>query len=354
MEYTFAPGPSQLWPGLARHMAAAADSGVLSMSHRSPRFSEIYEAVLQGFRDKLGLPQGWSLYFLSSATECWQVIAQGLITQNALHLYNGAFGERWHQYAQALVPGVRGVAFSEQADIDALQSEVLQPVELLCFIQNETSTGSQVPLRFLSEVRGVLQEQLIALDATSSMGGQQLPWQVGDVWFASVQKCFGLPAGLGILVCSPQAQARIARVDKQDTYNGLARIHKHYLDRQTSYTPSVLHIYLLAQVLAEMPPISETQQRLAAHQAHYEAVIAGHPWLSLHVQPAANRSLTTVCVTCPPERLAAIKAAALARGLTLGGGYGPLKASTFRIANFPALPDAAVDALCDFLTEYNG
>ncbi|MBX3101798.1 MAG: aminotransferase class V-fold PLP-dependent enzyme [Bacteroidetes bacterium] len=349
MRYTFAPGPSQLWPGLAEHMTTAAETGLLSMSHRSPRFSELYEDVLQGFREKLGMPAGWSLYFLGSATECWQVLAQGLVTQNALHLYSGAFGERWHAYAKALLPDARGMAFSEQEPIELLQAQVLQPVELLCFTQNETSNGSQVPLSFLSQVRAVLQEQLIALDVTSSLGGQSFDWHSGDVWFASVQKCFGLPAGLGILVCSPRAQARIRKVGKEDTYNGLLRLHKHYEDRQTSYTPNVLNIYLLGRVLAEMPPIAETDAQLAARAARYQAVVEAHPWLSLHVQPLENRSQTTLCVQCPPERLATLKADAQAQGLTLGSGYGSLKASTFRIANFPALPDAAVEALCRFL-----
>jgi phosphoserine aminotransferase len=48
-------------------------------------------------------------------------------------------------------------------------------------------------------------DALIAVDATSSMAGVELDWQSADIWFASVQKCFGLPAGMAVMVCSPRA-----------------------------------------------------------------------------------------------------------------------------------------------------
>jgi phosphoserine aminotransferase len=38
--------------------------------------------------------------------------------------------------------------------------------------------------------------------------------------------------------------------------------------------------------------------------------------------------------------------------MQLGGGYGPLKPTSFRIANFPAITDAEFDKLIAFLKKY--
>lgn len=59
------------------------------------------------------------------------------------------------------------------------------------------------------------------MDATSTMGGINLPWLEADVWFASVQKCLGIPAGLGVLICSPKALERATQLNKKVHYNDI-------------------------------------------------------------------------------------------------------------------------------------
>lgn len=351
---TFNPGPSQQYDSIPGYLQDACTEGILSMGHRGARFQQLYEAVLQGFRDKLGLPQDYSLYFFGSATECWQVLAEGIISKNALHAYSGAFGQRWYEYAQHIVPGVQSLPFGVDTPFAQLQGSLLQPVEMVCFTHNETSNGSQVPLARVAEVRAVLQEQLIAIDATSSMGGQQLPWTVADVWFASVQKCFGMPAGLAVMACSPHARKRMATIAHTGRYNGLMRVHQYWETRQTSYTPNVLAIYLLGRVLADATSIADTDSLLQQRAQRYYALLEAHPVLQPHVQLAASRSVTTIAVDCPPELLDKIKADALALGLQLGNGYKPLHTGTFRIANFPAIQQEAVDRLCQFIEQWNG
>ncbi|MCE3008378.1 MAG: aminotransferase class V-fold PLP-dependent enzyme [Bacteroidetes bacterium] len=350
MKYTFAPGPSQLQLETEWYLQEAVASGLLSESHRSPAFSQLYEEVLQGFRSKLELPDSYSLYFLSSATECWEVLTAGLISENALHVYSGAFGQRWYEYARAIRPGVEALSFDPDADFDSLKPRLLRPVELVCFTQNETANGTQIRPEWLAEVRAVLQDQLIAVDVTSSLAGQALPWREADAWFASVQKCLGMPAGLGVLVCSPQAQQRIERLGHRAAYNGLQRLHSHWKDRQTSYTPNVLAIYLLSRILQDIPPIRQTDAHLQERAHTYYSLLEQHSWLSPFVARAENRSQTVIAVACPPERLlAGVLQPAQAAGLTLGRGYKPLDKTTFRIANFPALPADAVMELCGLL-----
>jgi phosphoserine aminotransferase len=47
-----------------------------------------------------------------------------------------------------------------------------------------------------------------------------------------------------------------------------------------------------------------------------------------------------------------IKKSAEKEGMQMGGGYGPLKASSFRIANFPAISDSEFQHLISFLKKY--
>ena len=87
------------------------------------------------------------------------------------------------------------------------------------------------------------------MDATSSMGGINLPWQEADVWFASVQKCIGIPAGLGILICSPKALKRATQLNKKVHYNDVLLMEENRKLFQTHYTPNVLSIYVLSSRL---------------------------------------------------------------------------------------------------------
>lgn len=77
----------------------------------------------------------------------------------------------------------------------------------------------------LAQIRSMT-NALIAIDATSWFGGVVFDWMLGDVWFASVQKCLGLPAGMGIMVCSPKALEKARKVNDILRYNSLLFMHK--------------------------------------------------------------------------------------------------------------------------------
>ncbi|MDZ7649122.1 MAG: hypothetical protein U5K54_19230 [Cytophagales bacterium] len=59
------------------------------------------------------------------------------------------------------------------------------------------------------------------------MAGIESKFQSADVWFASVQKCFGLPAGLAVMVCSAHKyNIYMKSVNERKHYNSLAFIHE--------------------------------------------------------------------------------------------------------------------------------
>lgn len=332
---TFYPGPSKIYPQVADYAAEACRSGIVSMNHRSPEFMAITEGTIRGLRAKLNVPEVYHMALVSSATECWEIVAQSLTRQTSLHPYSGAFGKKWMEYAHRLKP----MHQPDEADV-------------LCVVQNETSNGTQVRMPVLAQFRRDFPDALIAVDAVSSMAGILLDWLLADIWFASVQKCFGLPAGLAVLIYSPRALQRAEEIGENDHYNSLLFLHENFQTFQTPYTPNGLGIYLLYRVLQQVPPITDvdrlTRQRAAAWYAFFEQELAQSPFRPLITDPA-QRSDTVIAVDGAEADISAIKKAAKQAGLLLGNGYGDWKNTTFRIANFPAISEEEIEALKNFL-----
>ncbi len=174
------------------------------MNHRSPEFMALCENTVSLLKEKLDIPATYTVFFTSSATECWEIIAQSIISEKSLHIFNGAFGEKWFDYTHRLVPGAQAFPFDAESKLD-LKKLPLKNQEVICLTQNETSNGTELNESIIASIKRKNPRALIAVDATSSMAGIELNFKSADVWFASVQKCFGLPAGLAIMVCSPQA-----------------------------------------------------------------------------------------------------------------------------------------------------
>lgn len=343
---SFQPGPSEPEPRLKTYLQDAFDQRILSIGHRSARFSEIYAGVLRQFREKLLLPEDYALFFVSSATECWEIIARHFERGQFAHVYNGAFGERWYQrtcgagkktmnlpYEASEPPSLPGVKFKD----------------VVCLTANETSNGSRLPETYLLSIRFSNPNAVIAVDATSSMAGVHYDWQNADLWFASVQKCFGLPAGLGVLICGPRVLDEIDPEAEIESYNSINHLYRHYRNFQTTHTPNVLNIYLLERVLRARDEIGVVQERLRGRADALYAFLDDSAVFSPLIEKRAYRSETVIAIRVKESELQRLYDRAKAKNLALGEGYGKWKASTFRIANFPAITDTHYDAALEFL-----
>lgn len=331
---TFYPGPSKVYPQVADYAQEAIRSGVVSLNHRSAGFMDIVKETLRLLHEKLAIPADYHIAFVSSATECWEIVAQSLTVTTSLHPYGGAFGKKWMEYAHRIKPMI-----------------VPGEADVLCVVQNETSNGTQVRMDTLAQFRREF-SGLIAVDAVSSLGGLVFDWSLADVWFASVQKCLGLPAGLAVLIYSPDALRQAEIIADRQYYNSLLFIHENITKYQTQFTPNGLGIYLLMKVLQQVLPISEIDALVRSRAADwYEFIEKETAWELLIANPEL-RSDTVIAVQGREEAIRAVKTAAQNAGITLGNGYGEWKSNTFRIANFPAIEEAEMDTLKRFLRGY--
>ncbi len=344
---SFYPGPSKVDPGVPLWTRKAYQRGVLSINHRSPEFQELYQETVRNIKKRLNIPPDYWVFFTSSATECWEIIAQSLLLKESYHFFNGAFGRKWFDYTQKICPGARSLEFGleMEPDFGLLHGNP----EVICLTQNETSNGTQIPYPTLLELRSSFPNSLIAVDATSSMAGIRLPIEAGDVWYASVQKCFGLPAGMAVMICSPRSIERIQDQDENRHYNSLKFILLNAKKNQTTYTPNVLGIYLLHELMKSRRKISAVARMIEQRMSSWVKLIQKHKTFDPLVKNSGVRSHTVLAVKATKEDVSAAHRKANEAGFLLGQGYGSLQSTTFRIANFPALKDLEIAKLQDFL-----
>jgi phosphoserine aminotransferase len=349
---SFYPGPSKVYEEIPEYVREAQLSGMLSENHRSKNFMKLYKSTVRLLRKRLEIPDDFTILFTSSATECWEIIAQSLIDKTSFHFFNGSFGEKWYNYTRKLQPLAIGYRFGEDIELKPNNLDLSGTEKgVICITQNETSNGTQVSNEHIARFREKYPKHIIAVDATSSMAGIYLDMTLADVWYASVQKCFGLPAGMAVLIVSPNAMKRAEELGENKHYNSLLFMEENAREYQTHYTPNSLAIYLMNKVLRNGKSIHKIQKRLEKRLVQLTPLIYGHEnWDFLSANDKV-RSTTVLALEGDARRITALKKKARENGIILGNGYGPYKENTFRIANFPALTRSDWKTLKEFLKE---
>lgn len=349
---SFYPGPSRVHDAIPQYVKDAHKNGIMSINHRSEEFVRMSEKTISLLKQKLSIPKNYTVFYTSSATECWEIIAQSLMSNRSYHLYNGSFGQKWYDYTKRIHPVAMPLPFDLNEKLDTKKLIFDQHEGLICITQNETSNGTQVSNSIIKGIKKNNPNYIVAVDATSSMAGIKLDFKAADIWFASVQKCFGLPAGLGLMICSPYAIERARALDERNHYNSLTFMAEMMEKWQTSYTPNVLSIYLLMRVMEKAQHIEEVHEKTEKRYGVWADFLNKRKSLQHLVANTAVHSLTVLPVRSTPEAVDRIKKQAKKKGILLGEGYGDLKTSTFRIANFPALTPKEINVLKDFLTTF--
>jgi phosphoserine aminotransferase len=352
----FTPGPSQLFFTVADHAREAFKSGIPSLSHRSKLFEEISAETTAGIRELLNVPAGYEIYFTSSATEIWERIIQNLVEEKSLHLVNGSFSKRFFEIAKQLNKRPEKIEVKEGEGF----SELLQnsSAELIALTHNETSTGVSLPLDFIHGFKEKNPEALIAVDAVSSLPYPALDFTKLDTVFFSVQKGFGLPAGLGIWIvndrCIAKAEKLLSKGISIGSYHTIPTLKSNAAKNQTPETPNVLGIYLLNQVVKDFLRRGvETLRRETEYKSAilYQA-LEQNALLSAFVKEKKFQSKTVIVADCQ-EHTERLTKHLQSKGLFPGDGYGSNKKTQLRFANFPAHSKEQYEYLVDSIAEFS-
>jgi phosphoserine aminotransferase len=350
---SFYPGPSRVYSRIPEYVKDAYKKGFLSINHRSDEFVQMSRKVNVLLKSRLKIPNDYTIFFTGSATECWEIISQSLTPKRSYHIFNGAFGQKWYDYAKKISPSVKAYPFEREELINPKKLNFGREGSVICITQNETSNGTQVSNEAIREVKQKNPDQLVAIDATSSMGGIALDFSAADIWFASVQKCFGLPAGLGIMACSTQAIESASSINEQNHYNSLVFMDEMMKKWQTPFTPNVMNIYLLMRVLQDVDPIDTVHKKTVKRYQSWITFFKKQKSLHHLIRNSDAHSFTVLPITGEEKHISKVKVDAKKNDILLGEGYGELKTSTFRIANFPAIKKKEIKTLKEFFSSYD-
>lgn len=348
----FTAGPSQIYPTVPKHLENAVAENVMSISHRGAAFMEIYAAMEKGLRAVLNVPEDYQIFVFSSATEIWERIAQNCIEKESFHLVNGNFSNSFYQAVQLAGKQAKALEVEEGSGFDIEKIQVPASAELIAAIANESSTGVMLPAEDLAALRKRYPEKLIAVDAVSAVPTWDAKLTDLDALYFSVQKGFGLPAGLGVLIMSPRMLQRGLELEAKGqmvgTYHRFSALLEKSQKNQTPATPNVLGIYLLGKVCEDM--LENMEAIKSAHAEKYKILcnwIEQHPDLEFAIENPRDRSNTVVVAKHHyTDGKAKIKDLA-AKGFEIGAGYGKFATTQFRISNFPATSVADVKAMIE-------
>jgi len=105
-------------------------------------------------------------------------------------------------------------------------------------------------------------------------------------------------------------------------------------------------------VLEDSDNIKDTQDKIMGRYEDWIAFLSERKKIKPLVGNRAVQSHTVVPVTGDAETLQHIKTMAKKNDILLGEGYGEWKATTFRIANFPALKKKEIKKLMTILKKF--
>ncbi len=341
----FTVGPSQIYPTLPKHLSEALKQDIPSLNHRGADFKKLYSDLDSNLKKLLGIPKNYEIFFTSSALEAMERTILGTVEKNSYHIITGSFGKAWAKYAEEL--GKQVIKFEvDLSDLsvirnsDFIDTPNFLKSELICITQNDTSTGIQIPMEEIYFLKKKYPEKLIAIDVVSSIPYVDIDYSKIDITFFSVQKGFGLPAGLGIMVVSPNALKKTKRLKDKGmsigSYHSLLNLSEKYKSFQTPETPNVLNIFLLNKVCLDLlkKGIQNVRKETDKKYDIISTFFNNHPKFSHSVKDERYRSRTTIVINTSGETQK-IKQSLSKQGFEIGAGYGENKDTQLRIANFP-------------------
>lgn len=345
----FTVGPTQLHPLVPGALREAVGTGLPSWSHRSgPARADVGRTV-EALRALLGIPEGHRVLFVSSATEAMERVVEGAVERHSVHLVNGAFARRFQAIAGNLgrEPVALEVPDGRSFDLEAVALEA--GTELVALTQNETSTGVALDPSGIASLADRHPEVLVAVDTVTAAPLQPLDLSRVDAAFFSVQKLFGLPAGLAVLVASPRLVER-ARERQSDGrcvggYLHLPALAAAAERNETVATPNSLGIHLLGRVaesyLQRGIETLREENRAGAALLGDAARRAGWSFFP----PRERDRSGTVLVFEVPGGSSTVRARLESAGFLVASGYGAHRDTQVRMGCFPVHPPSAVEAL---------
>ena len=252
----FTVGPAELYFTAEMHMHEAFKKKVPSMSHRGTAFQNLYRHAAGHLRELLQIPESYYVLFINSGTEAWERMLQSCVEKKSCHLVNGAFSKKFAATAKELGLETEVIEAPDGSCCEPKNLLLSNDSELIALTYNETSTGAMQPVSDIADIRKGFPDTLLAIDVVSAAPYLSFNPQDVDSMFFSVQKGFGLPAGLGVLIVNERCLSKAAKKQESGmsvgSYHSIPSLVEKAEGYETPITPNVLGIYMLGKVAEDM------------------------------------------------------------------------------------------------------
>lgn len=349
----FLPGPTEVHPDVLAAQNAAM------IGHRGEAIQELLARIGEGLKTVFQTDHP-VVVSTSSATGLMEAgIRNGVLDGPVLSLVNGAFSKRFSDIAKACGHDVDvwDVEWGTVHDPGALAERLsASHYDAVTLSQSETSTGALQDLEAIARVVGDHEDTLLLVDSVTGIGGVEIytdAWSV-DYILTGSQKALALPPGLAFAVANDSMLKRSEWSRTKGWYFDLKMLHDQIVQNQTPATPAISLLYALDHQLERIG--AETMD--ARWKRHLSMQRRTFGWVdemagrgldvSVFAQ-AGHRSPTVTCIST--DRSKEIVADVFSRGWVIGGGYGKLKDTTFRIGHMGDHTMDELDELLQVLTD---
>lgn len=336
----FTVGPTQTHPKLGKFLNDGLKKGVYSMSHRGKGFGELFGNTVSSLKKLLNVPENFHIFFIGSATEAMALIIENCVKDKSFHFVNGSFSKRFFQTAQELRKHPEKCEAPAGEGFDLKNVAIPKDTELVCITVNETSTGVKIDMPDIRSLKLKNPDKIFAIDIVSSTPYAEVDYGVIDCAFFSVQKGFGMPSGLGVLVvndkCIKKSQMLQVEGINIGSFHNFPSLLKSASKNQTPETPNALGIHLLGQICDNYIKhgLEKIRKETDAKAKLIYDFFDKHNDYSPFVKNPAWRSKTIIIIETPQGSAPVIEKLK-EKGYIVASGYGEFKEKHIRIGNFP-------------------
>jgi aspartate aminotransferase-like enzyme len=348
----FLPGPTEVHPDVLE-----AQNGPM-IGHRGKAIVDLFTSIQTGLKPVFSTERQ-VIVSTSSATGLMEAgVRNGVLDRKVLSLVNGAFSERFADIARSTGKDVEvwEVEWGHAHHPEELDKRLEKgSYDAVTLSQSETSTGA---LQDLEAIAGVVErhpETLLLVDSVTGVGGVEThtdDWGV-DFILTGSQKALALPPGLAFGVAHDSILERSAKSPDKGWYFDLEMLYEQIVENQTQATPAVSLLYALDYQLkriAEETMAARWRRHLDMQQRTFQWVseMQGHGQAIDIFAAEGHRSPTVTCIAS--DRSRELVSEMFERGWVIGGGYGRLKESTFRIGHMGDHTMVELEELLEVLT----
>ena len=306
----FSSGPTAKRPG---YKLAGLSEALHGRGIRAPETAARFAYGLKLTREVLGVPDDYVMVFTpgsdTGAVEAalWGMLGPKPVTVVAFENFGLTWAEDVRDHLK-LDPVVVKAPWGDLPDLS-----VVDWSHDVVFPWNGTTSGVKVPD---GDWIAADREGLSICDATSAAFAQPLDWRKLDVTTFSFQKALGGEAGIGVMVMSPRAVARLDEnvpawpVPKVLRLTGKdGKFDRTLAEGVVINTASVLTMEDWIDALEWAKSVGGCEALIARTDANYaalEAWVEKTPWVDFLPQREDIRSTTSVCLKFTDERVSAL------------------------------------------------